>query len=135
MKKCPICLKVLSEDNFYKNRRTINGLQSYCKSCSKNKRIQTFKKNIEQELQTRKIYSEKQKQKYIEYKKTLSCNICKENRWYVLDFHHIDDNKENNVTSLANGRFSWETILQEIKKCEVLCANCHREKHFFKNKS
>jgi len=133
MKKCPICLELLSEEKFYKNNKKLNGLQSYCKTCSKKRRIEDFKKNIKNELETRKKYQKNQKQKYIDYKKTLKCINCNENRWYVLDFHHKNDDKNFDVASMAVGRCSWETVLLEIQKCEVLCANCHREKHFLTN--
>jgi len=46
----------------------------------------------------------------------------------ALDFHHLDKLlKEKNVSSYW--RTSWAQFKQiedEIKKCEVLCANCHR---------
>lgn len=130
MKKCYKCSKELSKDCFYKNSKKTDGLQTYCKICSNSRRVKYYKENRNQEIEVRKKYQDSQKQKYIEFKKTLSCNICKENRWYVLDFHHKDNNKEYDVSSMSTGRYSWENILKEIKKCEVLCANCHREKHY-----
>jgi hypothetical protein len=130
MKQCKICLNLYSNESFYKSKKNNDGLQYYCKTCSNKKRIEYFKKNIKIELQTRKNYANKQKQKYIEYKKTLSCHNCNDNRWYVLDFHHKNDNKEFDVGNMGAGRFAWKTVLKEIEKCEVLCANCHREKHY-----
>jgi hypothetical protein len=130
VKKCAICLEILLEENFYKNNRKPNGLQSYCKPCSKKRRIEHFKKNIKSELETRRIYTNKQKDRYNNYKKTLSCNICKENRHYVLDFHHTSNDKEHSIANMVTRGFTWDKILKEIKKCEVLCANCHREIHF-----
>ena len=66
---------------------------------------------------------------FLELKKTLSCKNCGDDRHYVLDLHHRDPNKKD--ICLANTR-SWgkERILGEMKKCDVLCANCHREIHF-----
>ena len=46
----------------------------------------------------------------------------------ALDFHHIDEQKENSISSLLH-RVSREKILKEAKKCILLCANCHRELH------
>lgn len=43
----------------------------------------------------------------------------------AMDFHHItDDEKYMNVAGMKT--CSWERIKNEIKKCELLCANCHR---------
>ena len=43
----------------------------------------------------------------------------------ALQFDHIDDNKKASVSNLIRSDYSWKTILEEIKKCEVRCANCH----------
>lgn len=42
----------------------------------------------------------------------------------VMDFDHLDDKK----FSIANrkGDVSLKTLLFEISKCEIVCANCHR---------
>ena len=47
----------------------------------------------------------------------------------VYDFHHIDD-KEEHVSVLIRNNRKIETILNEAAKCELLCANCHRLRHF-----
>lgn len=41
----------------------------------------------------------------------------------VMDFDHIKDTKK---FTIANKLRSVELLLQEIAKCEVVCANCHR---------
>ena len=46
----------------------------------------------------------------------------------VYDFHHVDGTKEHNVSHLLRGK--WENIINELKKCVMLCANCHRLRHF-----
>jgi hypothetical protein len=43
-----------------------------------------------------------------------------------FDFHHRGD-KDFNIGNVANK--SWEIIKQELDKCELLCANCHRIEH------
>ena len=48
----------------------------------------------------------------------------------AFDFHHKNPlEKENNLDSrrLSNSTMGW--ILKEFDKCEVVCANCHREAH------
>jgi hypothetical protein len=57
------------------------------------------------------------------------CSRCDEQRPVCLDFHHVRGEKEETVSRLvADGR-SRETIRQEMAKCDLLCANCHREIH------
>jgi hypothetical protein len=42
-----------------------------------------------------------------------------------MDFDHVRGRKQFNVGRYISGR-SWATVLTEIAKCELVCANCHR---------
>lgn len=44
---------------------------------------------------------------------------------YALQFDHIGDDKKESVSNLIRSDYAWSTILVEIGKCEVVCANCH----------
>jgi hypothetical protein len=49
--------------------------------------------------------------------------------YYVMDFDHREG--ESKVINLANAsRLTRPTILKEIAKCDVVCANCHRERTY-----
>lgn len=51
----------------------------------------------------------------------------------VYDFHHRDPNeKEINGNMLV--RYSWERAKEELDKCDLLCANCHRTRHYKERK-
>jgi len=53
----------------------------------------------------------------------------------VLEFHHKAPTKKDfNISSKGHCR-SWERVSEEIKKCVLLCANCHREIHIEMKKS
>jgi hypothetical protein len=54
-----------------------------------------------------------------------ACVDCGEQDPVVLDFDHIAA-KRDKVTRLAWFGCSLETIDDEIKRCEIRCANCHR---------
>lgn len=74
---------------------------------------------------------QKQTKEYIQEvkKQRGGCEICGYNKCLdALDFHHLYDDKDNNLNYL------WKTgnidrVKQEVSKCIVLCANCHRETH------
>jgi hypothetical protein len=70
------------------------------------------------------------KKKWDEFKATLKCAKCEFNHPAALDFHHEDPTlKEYNIHKLVgNGRFT--KAYEEIKKCIVLCSNCHRIHHW-----
>lgn len=56
------------------------------------------------------------------------CMICGYNRYQGgLDFHHIDPNDKEFAISGSGFSRSWARVEKEIKKCLLVCANCHRE--------
>ncbi|MBP1985842.1 homing endonuclease associated repeat-containing protein [Halolamina salifodinae] len=58
------------------------------------------------------------------------CEQCGESDPDVLDFHHRDSvEKTETVSRLVIEEASEERLRQEIAKCDVLCANCHRNEH------
>jgi hypothetical protein len=57
------------------------------------------------------------------------CNKCKYDKCLkALEFHHYIGKKENHITRLIQNN-NQKAVLKEVKKCELLCANCHREEH------
>ncbi|MBI3601861.1 MAG: hypothetical protein HY209_03105 [Candidatus Omnitrophica bacterium] len=47
----------------------------------------------------------------------------------VLEFHHLDPaQKDFNISSKGYTR-SWARVKEELGKCIMVCANCHRELH------
>ena len=69
---------------------------------------------------------------FVNYLKTLKCERCELN--HSLEFHHKDPStKIMEVTRMVKRarKYSKQDVLDEIKKCEVLCRNCHRlrERH------
>jgi hypothetical protein len=58
------------------------------------------------------------------------CSVCNYNKCNdALDFHHIDsNNKKMNIQFMLN-RYSLKKIEEEIKKCILICKNCHNELH------
>ena len=52
---------------------------------------------------------------------------CGEKEVVLLDFDHLS-NKKFNVSKVVAQRWLWESILEEINKCDVRCVSCHRRK-------
>lgn len=120
MKQCGKCKILKDENNFYKTG-------SYCKECQKlNKKVH-YKNNKEQYFKN----SLNNKKWFLELKKELKCTKCGYNKHpAALDFHHLDPkDKKFNITLTNYPKYSKEQILDEIKKCVVLCSNCHRIEH------
>lgn len=69
-----------------------------------------------------------QKKKAIEYKGG-RCIVCGYNKCYnSLDFHHLNG-LEKKFSLSTSWQKSWKEIEEEIKKCVLLCRNCHAELH------
>jgi len=76
--------------------------------------------------------------KYRQNKKSKAVNLlggkcckCGYNKCLkALQFHHLDPSKKNFHISSNNKRsIAWNVIEQELKKCILVCANCHAEIH------
>ena len=77
----------------------------------------------------RKLYYSKAN----EQKQTIGCAACGYNKYgAVLEWHHINDKEKdfNPGDLMSQPSFkNWQLYQEEIKKCQLLCANCHREWH------
>lgn len=57
------------------------------------------------------------------------CVDCTEEDPIVLDFDHRDRRlKSYSIAVMITNCSPWESILKEISKCDVRCANCHRKR-------
>ena len=58
------------------------------------------------------------------------CQICGYDRCIeALEFHHLNGSKKEFGISYKGITRSWEKIKNELDKCILVCANCHREIH------
>ena len=57
------------------------------------------------------------------------CMICEiESNMPIYELHHHDqDGKETNISSIMH--HSWSKVENELRKCILVCANCHRMLH------
>lgn len=119
-KICTKCKKEFPIDQFNWRDKKKGTRRSECKFCHSNFMKQKYqeKRNIIDEL-----------------KSQCKCAKCGDNRSYVLDYHHINpEEKDEKISRMISNNYNLDKIEQEINKCIVLCANCHREFHFFNNK-
>lgn len=57
------------------------------------------------------------------------CQCCGYNKCITaLEFHHLNS-EEKDFSLSHNTNQSWEKYSMELKKCVLVCANCHREIH------
>lgn len=60
------------------------------------------------------------------------CNVCGYSKCQeALEFHHLDPNeKDFNFGNIRANPKNLRNIIDELKKCIMVCANCHREIHY-----
>lgn len=111
-KKCTKCLEIKKLDKFNVKTRAPDGRCTHCKTCREKHR--KYKRS-------RRYY-------WIhKYQLAKGCRICgyKESP-YALQFNHIEpSNKNNNISVLMQSGTNLKKLFSEIRKCEILCANCH----------
>lgn len=111
--KCNCCGQIKPKEEYYFSKGQL--AQKVCKICVRAK-------------QNAKYHS---KQDWInQYKQEHHCVKCGCEKSYLLDFHHLDPSQKDYTIS-DNSNIKIETLMQEIEKCIILCANCHREFHYF----
>lgn len=50
--------------------------------------------------------------------------------FYVMQFDHRDPTEKRDTVSRMIGRAGTEKILAEVAKCDIVCANCHRNRTY-----
>jgi hypothetical protein len=65
-----------------------------------------------------------------EYKSSLSCPECGESHPACLEFHHLNPQDKKFTIGRQERRATLKSLQEEIAKCRVLCANCHRKEHW-----
>lgn len=64
----------------------------------------------------------------VDYLSEHPCEDCGETDVVVLEFDHPEDvDKRFDITRGLKER-NWEEVLEEISRCDVVCANCHRRR-------
>lgn len=136
LSKTKVCTKCKEElpatrEYFSPARRGKHGLTQTCKPCS-NARTKEWYENKDGRSWHLKDQSQRRADlaSWVDTFKDVPCMDCgKKYPPYVMDFDHLPQyEKYFPIGVLVNKRLSKETILEEIKKCEVVCSNCHRER-------
>ena len=116
MRKCIVCKKPKSDAEFYTKKKFAGSkdyLSSFCKNCDI-KRIRLSLKSLRIRM--------------VEYKGS-RCIKCGYHKCInALEFHHRD--RKQKEYRLSSARSFSLRVKTELDKCDLLCANCHREVEF-----
>lgn len=78
-----------------------------------------------------KQYKENCKERAFHYKGS-KCEMCgfDEPIMDFYDFHHTDESIKMRAMTDMFGHFGWTKIKEELDKCVMVCALCHRRIHY-----
>src|SRR5947209_3526496 len=112
-KPCPRCQTVKPIEAFAPRRKT--GRQSWCQAC-----LKVYQRGRPRVLAARRIVREA--------KKGRSCADCGLHYpHFVMDFdHRPGEGKRAGINVLVKRGTKAETLLDELSRCDLVCANCHR---------
>jgi hypothetical protein len=119
--------KVLSD--YHNNKACSGGVTGTCRDCEWVRRKQWYADNRTRRQQLANERNQSRKQELVNRfgNKCFDCNsgfpIC------VYDFHHLDPSGKDMNPSAAM-TLSEQKREKELAKCVMLCANCHRIRHF-----
>ena len=128
-KRCSTCRLVQPVGEFNKRAASPDGLQSRCRSCSREwylANLVEHKANVRaRNFRVRRAYAARLTAYFLDH----PCVDCGEDDVQVLEFDHEDPaQKSDDVTRMINAAGAWSRIEAEIAKCSVRCANCHRRR-------
>lgn len=126
--KCCRCKEHQSRDAF----GGITKRNDYCKSCSLKitrdyRAVNRDKTNATNRACASRRYATN-RANLIAYLKEHPCVDCGETDIIVLEFDHRDPLNKRASIGKVLGSWTWKTLLTEIEKCDVRCANDHRRR-------
>lgn len=141
-KICTKCNEDKPFTEFHKKARNKDGLQSICISCRKLVNAAYYKITPEKDGSRRKnlIFRRNLISGVTEPLLQAGCTDC--HKCFSLesmDFDHVTEDKLVGIAGLASSSYSNRELLflleEELKKCEIVCANCHRIRTINRHKS
>jgi hypothetical protein len=129
LKRCCTCKRQLPRSEFNIRRAAFDGLQSRCRTCSRAWYEAHRDGHIVASVRRNAALRAELEAKLAAYFAQHPCVDCGEQDIRCLEFDHRDrSTKSANIAGLLRLVVPWDVIWQEIQKCDVRCANCHRRR-------
>jgi hypothetical protein len=135
MQVCNKCSIAKPKSEFFFRDKRKGTLHRHCKQCYSKKRKSYYQEHYQKYQAAYKLRALSRnnrlrielRKRLLEYLYDKSCTFCGVSDIRVLDFDHINPSeKAFSVARALTDCVAWDRILAEIKKCQILCANCHR---------
>ena len=122
--RCCRCRERKAPDEFAWRRKAQGQRDTFCRPCRSTYGREHYLANtryIDQAQAQKRKLSRERTSYLLEYFALHPCTDCGETDPVVLEFDHLRDKVFNIGKGLVNR--SWESVLAEIEKCEIVCAN------------
>lgn len=132
-KRCLACHVEKGLEEFPWRNRARGKRGSYCRACARAAIRKHYRARpayyLEKARKRNQLYRVQTFDKLRAFLLTHPCVDCGEADPVVLEFDHMDgQSKELAISEMVRSQRAWATILKEIGKCQVRCANCHRRR-------
>lgn len=129
MKRCGQCGVVKPSEDFHRLR---SGHQAWCKECRRAYDAEYWRRTRAERLQTRKKHRKQLLAWYRSLKEGRPCADCGGVFHHAaMHWDHLPGmTKERELSNMVLRGFRRRTIMEEIAKCELVCANCHAVRTF-----
>lgn len=134
LKRCPRCEKYRFEKSFAsRSAAKPDYKHSSCVDCGRAYRREHYRSNPDPYKGRARLRNSKSKcdaraAVFESLKDRFFCVDCGEKDPFVLDFDHVRGVKIAGISKMLQTGTSVQAVLDEVKKCDIRCANCHRRK-------
>lgn len=130
IQKCYRCGELKPAGEFNWRRKEKGQRDSFCRPCRAEYHREHYAANrqryIDQAFARKVELALKRTNFLLEFFRSHPCVDCGESDPVVLEFDHLRDKRFGIGQALPYR--NWQSILDEIAKCDVVCANCHRRR-------
>jgi hypothetical protein len=113
-------------------KRSNNRVGSYCLECYRSYQKEYYKDNTEAYQAKNQLHRDRLANIIVKAK-DVPCKDCKQKfPSYCMDFDHLRDKKFCIAQATQLG-VSFKTLREEIGKCDIVCAVCHRKRTHDRN--
>ena len=131
MRKCSKCGLMLPVSDFQIRDREKGTYRNICSACRRAYNKSYYGEHAEKYKASRRQnqprYRQERRERLFDYLRGKACVDCGEPDPILLEFDHVKGQKVSDIGTMIS-HYSWSRILEELEKCEIRCANCHRRK-------
>ena len=124
VQRCGRCRRFLPVELFNKHRS--NSRQYWCRECFGGYFRARGALHRRQVKSSRQRRTQLARDHVLKQLQVAPCADCGERDLVVLDYDHVRGDKVDDISRLINAGVRLRMLDEEIAKCEVVCANCHR---------